>query len=131
MEASHKPAVDGISIIPTSKDEFLRTWLEMMRPFHHLTPREMDFAAVMIAKREEIARDVTDQAKIDKLLFEEETKEEIMALAGVSKTHMQMILRSMRANGVIQGRRFNPSYLPSWTPGKPFRMVFVFKISET
>lgn len=126
-ESPKRPSADGLVIIPTTTSNFLRSWLEIMRPFHHLAPREMDFTAVLLAKRNEISKSVTNQNMIDKLLFEEETKEAMMQEAGVTKMHMQAILRRLRENGVLNGKKVSPTYIPTWTEGKPFRMVFVFE----
>ena len=131
QETPRKPAADGISIIPTTSDTFLRAWLEVMRPLHGLAPSEMDFAAVLLAKREEIAKDVRDPGMIDKILFEGETRKQLMELAGVKKAHMDTILHKLRKSGVIEGRRVNPTFIPAWTRGKPFRMVFIFKNDDT
>ena len=122
-QTQRKPSVDGISIVPTTSKNFIRSWLEIMRPFHHLAPREMDFAAAMLEKRYEIAQNVSDQILIDKLLFEEESKESIRETVGITRAHMQTILRKMRENGVLNGKRFNIQYVPEWEKGKPFRMV--------
>ena len=126
-ESPKRPAADGFVIIPTTNSNFLRSWLEVMRPLHHLAPREMDFAAVLLAKRHEIEKEVTNQNLIDKLLFEEENKEAMMKEAGVTKMHMQAILRRLRENGFLEGKKIAKMYRPSWTEGTPFRMVFVFE----
>lgn len=125
--AQNKPAVDGIAIIPTTGENFIRTWLEVMKPFHHLTSREMDFTAALLARREEIAADVKDQSNVDKLLFDEEEKEKVCKKVGITNSHMKMILHKMRKAGVINGKKIDPKYILKWQRGKPFRMVFVFK----
>lgn len=128
---SRKPAIDGMVIVPTTNSNFIRTWLEVMRPFHHLTSKEMDFAAVMLEKRYEIASKIANpdknQAMIDRLLFDDETKEAIRTKVGITKSHMQVILHKMRTSGVIEDKKFSENYIPTWTPGKPFRMAIIFK----
>lgn len=128
---SRKPAVDGMVIIPTTNSNFIRTWLEVMRPIHHLTPKEMDFAAIMLEKRYEIAANIANpeknQAMIDRLLFDDETKEAMREKAGIKKSHMQVILHKMRMSGVIEDKKFSENYIPAWTPGKPFRLAIIFK----
>lgn len=138
MEQSEvkKSAADGLARVPTTSKSFLRTWLEIMVPFHHLTPREMDFAAALIAKREEIAASVDSKkspALVDKILFDKETRQEVMDKAGITKSYAPVIFQKMKDVGFIQdkkdggGKRINPSYLPTWKKGEPFRMVFVFE----
>lgn len=129
--APHRPLVDGMTRIFNRSEDFIHSWLEVMRPFHRLTPREIDFAAAMLEKRYEIAAKIADpkknQATIDKLLFDEETKEAIRQKVGITKSHMQVILHKMREVKMIDNKSFSPEYIPDWTPGKRFRMVFIFE----
>jgi len=117
---------DGTTFVKNTSDEFLRFWLEVMRPRHGLTSREMDYAAALLKIREKIAEKTTDQSMIDKVLFEEETKELIRKEAKVNPPHAKAILYSMKRKGFIQGKRVNPSYIPRWQKGVPFRWTFVF-----
>ena len=127
MARGEEPTVDGITVVPNLSKDFLRAWLEVMRPVHNLTPKEMDFTAVLLKKREEIAKKVKDQSMIDTILFGKEMKERIAEEAGISYDYMKGIMRNLKNNGVIQGNRVDPKYLPSWTAGKPFRWLFIFK----
>lgn len=122
-----KGSMNGMTIVPTTSDEFLRAWLEVMRPLHKLTPKEMDYAAVLLKKREEIANEVSDQGLIDKLLFDEDTKEAVRREANISPSHAKAILYSMKNKGVIVGRRIDSRFIPLWKRGEPFRWVFLFK----
>lgn len=119
--------VDGVIRLPCNSDEFLRGYLDVMRPLHKLTPREMDYAAALLKIRERIAQEVTDQGMIDKLLFDEEMKEIIRKEANVEPPHAKAILYSMKRKQFILGKRINPMYIPSWERGKPFRLMFIFK----
>jgi predicted transcriptional regulator len=121
-----KPLFDGRTTIPTTSENFARTWLEVMRPFHKLTAREMDFAAAMLNKRHELAETIADQGNNDKILFNDETKESLRNEIGISRAYMQGILHKMRECGMITGRRFEPKFLPEWKKGKPFRTLFIF-----
>ena len=122
-----KKTVDGITVIPSTNDNFIRAWLEIMRPLHKMTSKEMDYAAIMLKKRYIIANEVSDQGMIDKLLFDEETKEIIRNEAGVTPSHAKAILYSMKKKGVIKGKTVNPKFIPSWRKGEPFRWMFLFK----
>lgn len=126
-EEPKKKSIDGVTVVPSTSDNFLRAWLEIMRPLHKMTSKEMDYAAVLLKKRYEIAQDVTDQGKIDKLLFDEDTKEDIRIESGVSQSHAKAILYSMKRKGVIVKKRVNPMYIPAWKRGEPFRWMFLFK----
>lgn len=122
-----KKSVDGITIVPTSSKDFLRAWLEVMRPLHGLTQKEMDFTAVLLQFRYDIAKKVSDPSMIDTILFSKEKKDEIAAAAGISLSYMKMFMKRLRANGIIEGKKIAPKYLPDWVPGKPFKWLFVFQ----
>ena len=102
---------DGGMIIPCKSSAFIRSWLEVMRSVHKLSKKEMDVAAALINYRFELAKSISDQSLIDKVLFSKETKEIII----------------QRENKVIIGKTVNPRYLPEFVPGKPFRWLFIFQ----
>ena len=81
MNKDTSKLIDGVTVIPNKSKEFIRIWLEIMKPFHKLTPTEMDFTAFLLMKRYEIAKEIKDPAMIDKILFDEETKEILRAEA--------------------------------------------------
>lgn len=120
--------VDGLVNLET--DNFLRGFIELMRPLHKMTSREMDYAAAMLKVREEIAKEVTDQNKIDKLLFDDEVREFIRKEAKVKPDYAKALIYGMRRKGFIVGKRINPMYIPSWEKGKPFRLMFVIKTKD-
>ena len=122
-----KKSIDGITVVPTSSRDFLRAWLEVMRPLHGLTPKEMDFAAVLLQFRYNIAKKVEDPAMVDTILFNKDKKDEIAKAAGISTSYMKILMNRLRTAGLIKNRRFVSQYTPDWTPGKPFRWLFIFK----
>lgn len=130
MEKGEEPVkkvVNGTTVVPSTNENFIRAWLEVMRPLHKMTPKEMDYVAILLEKRAIIANEVNDQGMIDKLLFDEETKEIVRKKAKVSSSHAKVILYNLKKKGVIKGKRMNPMYIPIWEKGKPFRWMFVFK----
>ncbi len=129
MSSSENPSklVDGVVVIPTDNNSFFRAWLQVMRPIHKLTPKEMDFFAIMLKKRAKIASEIKDSFIIDSLLFKEESKAEMLKEAGITDSHMKIILHNLRKNNVLINKRVNPRYIPDWEEGKPFRLMFIFK----
>ena len=128
--AKGKKVADGGMKIPCKSSEFIRAWLEIIRSVHKLTPKEMDVAAKLIEKRFELARDIKDQALIDKALFDKSTKGEIARASGVSMQHFKMVLHRLRERGIVVGNTVDMKYLPDWQPGKRFRWLFVFENEE-
>ena len=118
---------DGGMTIPCKSSAFIRNWLEVMRPVHKLSKKEMDIAAALINYRFELAKSISDQSLIDKVLFSKETKEVIIQRENITADHFKMILHKLRENKVIIGKTVNPRYLPDFVPGKPFRWLFIFQ----
>ena len=125
--AEKRKQADGGMVIPCKSSEFIRSCLEVMRPIHKLSSREMDIAAIILGRRYVIAEDTQNKENIDKILFNKDTKKSIAAEAGITMDHFKIVLHKMRKNDVIRGNSFNPIYTPEWHPGKTFRWVFVFR----
>ena len=128
MAAGEEPKERKVDcLVNLETDNFLRGFIELMRPLHKMTSREMDYAAALLEVREEIAKEVTDQNKIDKLLFDEEVREIIRKKANVTPDYAKALVYGMKRKGFIVGKRINPMYIPSRVEGKPFRLMFVLK----
>ena len=127
-EDARKPMVTGVTVIPNKNDEFFRAWLEVMRPLHNLASKEMDFAAAFLKKRYELAKTMTDDRLIDRVLFDAETKNAVAKSLGISYSYMQYIFKKMRECGMIREKKINPQFLPAYESGKPVRWMFIFKL---
>lgn len=130
MGEDTKKTIDGITIVPTPESNFMRVWLEVLRPLHRLTQREMDYAAVLLNKRNEISKKVRDPRMVDVLLFNKDTKEEVAKEAGVSKEYAKTVLKKLRTVGIVEGKKVSEKYIVKWTPGESFRWLFRFDIKK-
>lgn len=130
--ADQRKLADGGIVIPCTSDTFIRAWLEIMHPLHRLSNREMDIAAEIIKRRYRLAEGVSDSQliNVDKVLFSKDEKASIAKALGITPQFFRTTLQRLRACGIVQGNTVNPKYLPDWTPGKPFRWLFIFKNSE-
>ena len=126
-EVQKKPTVTGVTTIPNRDDEFFRAWLEIMRPLHSLASKEMDFAAALLKKRYELAKTMTDERLIDRVLFDADTKKAIAEPLGISYSYMNYIFKKMKQCGIIEGKTINPQFLPAYESGKPVRWMFIFQ----
>ena len=130
-EQPKKPTVTGVTTIPNEDGEFFRAWLEVMRPLHGRASKEMDFAAAFLKKRYELAKTMTDDRLIDRVLFDAETKNAVAKSLGISYSYMQYIFKKMRECGMIREKKINPQFLPAYESGKPVRWMFIFKNNVT
>ena len=125
--AEKKKAADGGLVIPCKSEDFIRTLLEVLRPVHKLTKTEMNVAASIIQKYFHLMDTVKDKRLVYKILFQRETKQEIADNSNITFGHFKMVLHRLREQGIIMENSINPTYLPRWEPGKPFRWLFIFK----
>ena len=126
-EETKRPLIMGTTTIPNKSSEFFRAWLEVMRPLHNLASKEMDFAAALLSKRYELAKNIKEDRLIDRTLFSVETKKEVASSLDISYSYMQYILKKMRECGMLQGKSFSPTFLPPFREGEVARWLFIFK----
>ena len=93
MESTEKKKlVDGGMVVPNRNSEFIRAFLEITKPYHKLSAREMDVAAVFIRRRYTIAAETSNADHIDKILFNKDTKKSVAAEAGITMDHFKTVL---------------------------------------
>lgn len=125
--------VNNIIKIPITQDiKFFRCWLELLTPYHKLTPREIDVAAEFLNKRFELSKSITDNNLLDKILMNEETKAEIRKICGVNSAHFQVIMGKLRKAKFIVDNRVNYKFIPKnlHMGDKAFQMLFYFAFDE-
>lgn len=99
--------------VPTSpKTDFFKYWLIFLKPFHHLTDREIDLATAFLKKRYELSKDISNDDLLDKIVLNEDYKREIRAEVGITLTHFQVIMGKLRNNKFIQDNKINPRFIP-------------------
>lgn len=99
--------------VPTSpKTDFFKYWLIFLRPFHHLTDREIDLATAFLKKRYELGKDIKNDDLLDKIVLNEDYKREIRTEVGITLTHFQVIMGKLRNNKFIQDNKINPRFIP-------------------
>lgn len=116
--------------IPTSIDgKFFRFWVESLRLFHHLTEGEMAVFAVLLKKRYELSKVITDQKLLDEILFSEKTRREIRNTCNISLQHFQVVLGKLKKANVIINGGINPKMIPHIEEEKgSFKLLFNFDL---
>ena len=88
-----------IPIPPTGK--FFKAWLEVLRPLHHLTDREMDLLAEFLKRRHQLSRTILDKDMIDTVLMTNKSKKAIREACNISDVYYQKMMVTFRARGII------------------------------
>lgn len=105
--------VNGVINVPASIEKnFFRYWLEFLSPYHHLSPREMDIAASFLKQRHLLSRVIKDEALLDKITMNEDTKHKIMEECKITPSHFQVIMGKLRKSHIIEDNKINPKFIP-------------------
>jgi hypothetical protein len=118
--------------IPTSiKGDFFKYWFQFLGPFHHLTPREIDIISVLLRKRYELSKVINDTKLLDKVTLGEDVRRQVREECGIKLSHFQVIMASLKKNGVVTEEGINPKYIPNIKEehGK-FQLLLYFDLNE-
>ena len=122
---------DNVTVVPTNSKTVFRKWLEFMRPYHKLTDREMDVAAAFIRHRYELSKVISDDTILNNVLMSKDIKDKIISELGITLQHFQVMIGSLRRNGVLLNNRINTKFIPSLQEGSDYlTLMFYFKIED-
>ena len=106
--------IDSIVRIPCKADgKFFRFWFEFLKPFHHLTEREMDVITAFVKQRYELSKVIKDNDILDKVTMSEDTKRKVREECNITLPHFQVIMGKLRKNKVIVDGKINPRFIPN------------------
>ena len=93
---------DSIVRIPCKVDgSFFKYWFMFLKPFHHLTEREMDVITSFVKQRYELSKVITDSDILDKVTMSEDTKRKVREECGITLPHFQIVMSKLRKSKVI------------------------------
>ena len=118
--------------IPCNKGyKFFIWWLEFLRPFHHLSDREIAVAAAILYKRYELSKVISDTELLDKVLMSEDSRKHILVLCNKSGTHFQVIMSRLRKTTFLPGGKVNAKYIPKISESEDkFNLLVFFDFSN-
>jgi len=124
--------VNNVIRVPTTLDtNFFRYWLEFIKPFHHMVPREMDVVAELLKNRYELSKVITDQNLLEKIALNTDSREKARAACDLTAPHFQVIMSKLKKAGVIDGDRINPRFIPNIkedTSDGTFKLLLIFNL---
>lgn len=99
--------------IPCSNlTDFFYKWYDFLRPLHKLTDREIQIAACLTKHRYELGKVISDQALLDTIAMNEDTRRKVREECNVSLPFFQGILNKLRKCGVVIDNKINPRFIP-------------------
>lgn len=120
--------IDSIIRIPCKVDSsFFKYWFMFLKPFHHLTEREMDVITSFVKQRYELSKVITDSDILDKVTMSEDTKRKVREECGITLPHFQIVMSKLRKSKVIIDNKINPRYIPNIKEENgSFKMMLLF-----
>ena len=119
---------DSIVRIPCKVDgSFFKYWFMFLKPFHHLTEREMDVITSFVKQRYELSKVITNSDILDKVTMSEDTKRKVREECGITLPHFQIVMSKLRKSKVIIDNKINPRYIPNIKEeNSSFKMMLLF-----
>ena len=106
--------------------DFFKWWCVILRPFVHLTEREIDVVASFLRQRSELAKITSDPAIIDTLMMSPDTLNKVVKECEMTKQYFYVVMSSLKKKNVINGH-INPVLIPNMKEGETFKLTFLFK----
>lgn len=103
----------SISEVDTGLKDFFNYWLIFTRPMHGLAPKEMESLAVILHKRYELSRVITNEDRLNTFLFSSEIRAEMLKELKMKSTDFSCLLTKYRRKGVLsKSNVINPVFIP-------------------
>lgn len=119
--------IDSIVRVPCKVDgSFFKYWFMFLKPFHHLTEREMDVITAFVKQRYELSKVITDSDILDKVTMSEDTKRKVREECGITLPHFQIVMSKLRKSKIIVDNKINPRYIPNIKNNNSFKMMLLF-----
>ena len=116
--------------VSTTLAGFFRNWFEFLKPFHHLTDRQMDVIAAITYLRYKLSKKISDEELLDENVLSDASKKKVREACKLKLAHFQVIMGELKKSGVIVNGRINPRYIPRVTDEKGFQLLLYFNIND-
>lgn len=123
----------SVTIIPCKIKDFFKYWVEFTKPFHKLKDKECRLLSVLLCKRYELSKLITDDSLIDNYLFSTEVRNELMKELNASSTQFNVSLTLMRQAGILSKENIlHKRYIPyiNLTGNNNYNLLYQFQIEE-
>lgn len=119
---------DATVRIPTEKGkEFFTYWLNILKPFHNLTNREIDVAVSFLLNRYELSKVISDSNLLEANSLNEATKRKVRKECDVTLPHFQVIMGKLKKSKIIVDGKLNPRFIPNIKEEAGyFQLLFLF-----
>lgn len=126
----YKAKPNNMFRVPVSDEtEFFKWWCIFLRPFIHLTDKEIDVIAAFLKIRTRLSKVISDPGVLDKMTMSEDSKIEVMKECKISKQNFYVLMSNLRKHSIIQGDTIHPRLIPNRRDDDngSFRLLVVFE----
>lgn len=115
--------------VEVGSTDFFKWWCIYLRPFIHLTNREMDVVTELLRQRHELSKSISDPAIVDTMLMTDEVKKRVIEACHITQQHFYVVMSSLRKNQIIKDNIINPRLIPNVRPDSSgvFQLLILFK----
>lgn len=121
---------NNIIYLKISEENFYRTWVEFLAPFHKLTSRERDVMARIIAQYYKLKESIPDPDVLKEVLWSNTSRKDMRESLKMTPAHFQMILAALKKAGVLENGTINPRFLPHINQDTRFMLSIMFDWSS-
>lgn len=104
---------DALVRIPVNINNFFKTWLLFLRPYHELTDRQIDVASGFLKYRWELSKVIKDEKLLNENVMGENIKKKIREDCGITYNNFQVVMSELKKHKMIINNTINPKYIPS------------------
>lgn len=122
----------NIKTFDVNLEKFFRVWLELLKPFHKMTNKEMDIVGYLLYRRHQLMLKVQDEKLVNQLLIDRETREEIKRRMGYNTNQvLSNMLTELRSKKILVNGSITRLLIPKIEDGAPnFQLIFKLNIKE-
>lgn len=123
--------VDNVIRIPTKVGvDFFTRWLVFLSPLHKLTNKEIMVAALFLTERFNLAKVIKDEAILNRMVMDKDTKRKVQEAAGLKNTHFTILMTSLRKKGFFKDNIIDYRYIPTMEQNNKCTLMLFFDINE-
>ena len=93
-------------------DNLFYNWFYILKPIHNLSNKECLLASRLYKYRYDLRDKILDSEILDTTILSEGYRKKIIADMGITLTHLQVLLTSLRKKNIVIENRLNPKYIP-------------------
>lgn len=123
--------IDNVIRIPTKVGvDFFTRWLVFLSPLHKLTNKEIMVAALFLTERFNLAKVIKDEAILNRMVMDKDTKRKVQEAAGLKNTHFTILMTSLRKKGFFKDNIIDYRYIPTMEQSNKCTLMLFFDINE-